>query len=144
MRNKTERRKTSLFVRLLNLLIVLATVFLAISAFWMSSQLRDAYVRDKYDLIASYAKQGDYYEMIRCYHGSNNYDVEPFETEFDNCYRVAEYAECAFLKSVAVFRGDEAAAQRLEERMKQAAAGASGLEGMIDEVDALIQEKIKE
>lgn len=138
VKTKTAK-KTSLLVRFLDLLIVLALLLLAFSAYFVSSRLHYAYDRDRYSLIASYAQNGEYHAMIHAWRTTTHYDVEPFTSDFEACFAVAAYAECAFLKSGADFCGDEAASQKLAARMKAAEAEAEGMDAMLDEIDALLE-----
>ena len=136
MRNNTGRAKKTAAVRLLDILIIVALVFLAVAGVWAAAQIRDAFARDKYNFVVYDAEGGNFGQMCNELH-ERHYDVAPFETEGEEAYHVAEYADTLFRLKYCEAAGETDTAAMLAERMETARAGAGSLRTLCDELDEI-------
>ena len=138
MRSKREKAVKTVSTGLLNVLTVLMAFVLLVSVVRLVSEMRSAFVRDRYNSMEYPLREGDYGEMVENYYRWH-YDVDPFSTPNEEEYNVAAYADAAFRHQLFEAAGDEDMAARCERKMEEARAKTGSLSVSADEVDRLLE-----
>ena len=138
MRSKREKAAKTFSTGLLNVLMVLMAFVLLVSVVRLASEMRSAFVRDRYNSMEYPLREGDYGEMVENYYRWH-YDVDPFSTPNEEEYHVAAYADAAFRHQLFEAVGDEDMAERTWQEMEEARTKTGSLSISADEVDRLLE-----
>ncbi len=138
MRNKKEKPTKTLSVSLLNVITILMAFVMLVSVGHLVSEMRSAFVRDRYHSMEYPLQEGDYAEMVYNYYRWN-YDVAPFSTPNEEEYQVAAYADAAFRYQLFGAAGEEEKSAYWRQRMEQAREKTGSLSVSADEVDRLLE-----
>ena len=138
MRNKKEKAVKTPNIALLNIITIVMAFVMLISVVRLVSEMRSAFVRDRYNSMEYPLREGDYGEIVENYYRWH-YDVEPFSTPNEEEYQVAAYADAAFRHQLFEAVGDDDMAGRCLEKMEQAREKTGSLSVSADEVDRLLE-----
>ena len=138
MRNKKEKSVKMPNIALLNILTILMAFVMLVSVVRLVSEMRSAFVRDRYNSMEYPLKEGNYAEMVYNYYRWN-YDVDPFSTPNEEEYQVAAYADAAFRYKLFSAADEAEKTEYWEHRMEQAREKTGSLSVSADEVDRLLE-----
>ena len=139
MKNKAERPRRSITVRILNVLIALMTLVAVIMAVHMINELKRAYSREGYSGIVYDLRDGNYAAMVQEYY-YKHYDVDPFDSLYREEYHLAAYADAAFWRQFYELSGRQELARHYQNKMAKERALCDDLKTDLDEVDKLLNE----
>ena len=139
MREKRAKTGKAPGIGLLNVLMIVMSFVLLVSVIRLVSEMRSAFVRDRYHSMEYTIRDGDYGEMVNIYYRWH-YDVDPFPTQDEEEYQLAAYTDAAFRHQLFEAAGDDDMAVRLEWQMEQARKRVGSLSGSADEVDRLLED----
>ena len=138
MRKSDTGRKASRLVRFLNILIVASAIAAGICLIRMVREIRYTFDREPYSSLEYSLQQGDYADMVREYY-RRYYDIAPFESEHEEGYRLAEYADAAFRARLYEAAGDREMAEHCARRAENARSGCGSLTVAIEDIDRALE-----
>ena len=136
MRNTVKKRRPPV-IRLMNLFTVIAALLLVISLIHLVSELRSAFVRDRFGTIEYSLEDGNYGQMVSQYYRMY-YDAAPFSSPYEPAYQTAAYADAAFHHQFFTAVGNHEAAARWAQRMEDARLGMGELAVVAPDVDEVL------
>jgi hypothetical protein len=137
VRNKKEKAVKTPNIALLNILTIVMAFVMLVSIVRLISEMRSAFVRDRYHSMEYTLKEEDYAGMVSDYYRWN-YDVDPFSTPNEEEYQVSAYADAAFRYKLFSAAGEDGKREYWQQRMEQAREKTGSLSVSADEVDRLL------
>lgn len=136
MRKAKQDNKPSLLIRLLNLALVMVVIFFLVAAGNLAQEIRRVSSRDYYGGLIYCLQDGEYGRMIRYYY-DNHYDIDPFSSDEEEYYGIAEYADAAFQHHFYAAVGNENRAEYYQQRMNEAKQLSGELAVATEDIDRI-------
>ena len=139
MRKRAEKNRSSIPVKILNMLIVLVLLVFIFMVSHMITEPRRAYSKDYSTGIQYYLEDGNYGGMVQNYF-FKYYDVAPFPSQYEEYYQIGAYANAAFQQRFFQSVGDTLAQERYQIQMDQARGLMGDLVVAADDIDAILSD----
>ena len=137
MRKRSDQ-KASKTVKLLTVFTVLLALIMLIFLGRMVTELHRVFSRDPYSIMGYDLQEGDYSAMVTEYY-RRGFDVDPFPSDYEEEYYIAQYADAAFMHRFYQATGNQEAAAAAAEQMDRSREASGSLSAVTGDIDRLVR-----